>query len=202
MTYSMHELVLGCLLHDVGKLLQRAHDRPSDLTGRPLDLESTLCPSSKGIYSHKHVLYTNLFFDLMRRNSIGFPGASIFRGSRISRATITSRIPALSLPRHGCAPWATATRRVWMDGMMKKSGTAPRHSRPTAPRHSSAFLTRFPTVPALHAVLDRGRGRLKPDTGVNRARTRQFWGGAWSGGAGGLGARASPEMGSRRCARP
>lgn len=74
MTYSLDELVLGCLLHDMGKFLQRAHDRLSDVVGEPLDLESTLCPSRKGIYTHKHVLYTNAFFDMMRRENLTFPG--------------------------------------------------------------------------------------------------------------------------------
>ncbi len=73
MTYSLDELLLGCLLHDVGKLLQRGYPRLEDLTGRALDLESTLCPSHKGMYTHKHVLYTNAFFDLLQMDGLGFP---------------------------------------------------------------------------------------------------------------------------------
>lgn len=73
MSYSLDELVLGCLLHDMGKLLQRAHDRLADVTDRPLDLESTLCPGFKGIYTHKHVLFTNVFFDLMAAHGLVFP---------------------------------------------------------------------------------------------------------------------------------
>lgn len=73
MSYSLDELVLGCLLHDVGKLLQRAYNRIEDVTGAALDLESTLCPSFKGVYTHKHVLYTNAFFDVLQREGLGFP---------------------------------------------------------------------------------------------------------------------------------
>lgn len=73
MSYSMGELVLGCLLHDVGKLLQRGHARPADVTEGALDLESTLCPSFKGVYTHRHVLFTNAFFDLLQRDGLGFP---------------------------------------------------------------------------------------------------------------------------------
>ncbi len=32
-----------------------------------------MCPSDKGVYTHKHVLFTNAFFDLMRRENLFFP---------------------------------------------------------------------------------------------------------------------------------
>lgn len=73
MTYSMGEVVLGCLLHDIGKILQRSFNRVEDVTGQRYDLESTLCPCDKGTYTHKHVLFTNAFFDLMRRDNLFFP---------------------------------------------------------------------------------------------------------------------------------
>lgn len=73
MTFTMKEMVLGALLHDVGKILQRAYDSVEDVTGQRLDLESTLCPVRDGHYSHKHVLYTNAFFDLMRQEGLRFP---------------------------------------------------------------------------------------------------------------------------------
>ena len=73
MAYSMAEVVLGCLLHDVGKFLQRSFRRVEELTGQRYDLESTLCPSDKGNYTHKHVLFTNAFFDHMRRENLFFP---------------------------------------------------------------------------------------------------------------------------------
>lgn len=52
-------LVLAALLHDVGKLAQRAGAPQSK------DMEGELCPSSnKGGYStHKHVLYTDAFLE-------------------------------------------------------------------------------------------------------------------------------------------
>jgi CRISPR-associated protein Csm1 len=73
MAYSMAEVVLGSLLHDVGKFLQRSFNRVEEVAGRGYDLESTLCPSDKGNYTHKHVLFTNAFFDLMRRENLFFP---------------------------------------------------------------------------------------------------------------------------------
>jgi len=73
MAYTMHEVVVGALLHDVGKFLQRAYDRLSDVTGQHLDLESTLCPQQKSVYTHKHVLFTNAFFDLMSKEEVYFP---------------------------------------------------------------------------------------------------------------------------------
>lgn len=73
MTYSMAEVVFGCLLHDTGKFLQRSFKRVEEVTGQRYDLESTMCPSDKGVYTHKHVLFTNAFFDLMRRENLFFP---------------------------------------------------------------------------------------------------------------------------------
>lgn len=73
MKYSMAEVVLGCLLHDMGKFLQRSFNRVEDVAGRSFDLESTLCPCDRGTYTHKHVLFTNAFFDLMRCENLFFP---------------------------------------------------------------------------------------------------------------------------------
>lgn len=73
MSYSMYEVVLGSLLHDIGKLIQRAFDRPQDLTGQSYDLESTLCPLKDGRYTHRHVLFTEAFFELTGRVGPIFP---------------------------------------------------------------------------------------------------------------------------------
>ncbi len=56
-------LQLGALLHDIGKLLQRAES--VKLTQEDRSLESTCCPlrrDQRDRYSHTHVLYTQKFF--------------------------------------------------------------------------------------------------------------------------------------------
>ncbi len=73
MGYTMEELVLGCLTHDIGKFLQRAYGQLSQVTQEPLDLESTLCPTDRGAYTHKHVLFTSAFFDMMQHANLAFP---------------------------------------------------------------------------------------------------------------------------------
>lgn len=73
MSYTMAETVLGSLLHDLGKILQRAYGSIEEVSGNAYDLESTLCPSAKGYYTHKHVLFTNALFDMMRNERLVFP---------------------------------------------------------------------------------------------------------------------------------
>lgn len=74
MSYSMYEVVIGSLLHDIGKILQRAFDHPEAITGQTYNLESTLCPLGKeGRYTHKHVLFTEAFFELMNIQGLQFP---------------------------------------------------------------------------------------------------------------------------------
>lgn len=60
-------IYLAALLHDIGKFYQRADKngtQNSDLLSElSKNSESSLCPSYKGIYSHKHVLWTVDFFE-------------------------------------------------------------------------------------------------------------------------------------------
>ena len=57
------ELVTAALLHDIGKVFQRAQSRKFDK-----GLEQTLCPfvKDKGFFSHRHVLYTDRFLEEMK----------------------------------------------------------------------------------------------------------------------------------------
>ncbi|OGP89561.1 MAG: type III-A CRISPR-associated protein Cas10/Csm1 [Deltaproteobacteria bacterium RBG_16_47_11] len=58
-----YEIVLGALLHDIGKFFQRASATESVLSEISRRMESTLCPIIQGRYSHRHVLFTNEFCD-------------------------------------------------------------------------------------------------------------------------------------------
>jgi len=67
------EVVLGALLHDIGKLMQRAHGTVADLPERSREMDNTLCPVREGRYSHKHVLWTDAFFEWMEGEGLSFP---------------------------------------------------------------------------------------------------------------------------------
>ena len=56
---STAEMALAGLLHDTGKLYQRARVSLSESSRQ---MESMACPSYKGRSSHRHVLYTDHFF--------------------------------------------------------------------------------------------------------------------------------------------
>ncbi len=60
---SRYELILGALLHDIGKFYQRASNSESVLSEISQRMESTLCPLVNGRYSYRHVLFTNEFCD-------------------------------------------------------------------------------------------------------------------------------------------
>ncbi|MCL0035201.1 type III-A CRISPR-associated protein Cas10/Csm1 [Thermodesulfovibrionales bacterium] len=53
-------IILGALLHDIGKFAQRAEVQ---LSPQSKSMEASLCPVYKGCYFHKHVLWTNQFFE-------------------------------------------------------------------------------------------------------------------------------------------
>ncbi len=58
-----YEIILGALLHDIGKFYQRACSSESGLSEISRRMESTICPSVNGRYSYRHVLFTNEFCD-------------------------------------------------------------------------------------------------------------------------------------------
>ncbi len=55
-----HAVVLGALLHDIGKFMQRAEVELCDLSR---NMEEMLCPVYDGRHSHKHVLWTDHFLE-------------------------------------------------------------------------------------------------------------------------------------------
>jgi CRISPR-associated protein Csm1 len=56
------EIVLGGMLHDVGKFFQRSEPDEKTLSGNTLGLENSICPVVKGgRYSHRHVLFSSEF---------------------------------------------------------------------------------------------------------------------------------------------
>lgn len=79
MSCTISEMTIGTLLHDIGKLLQRAYGSINHLTWKTYDMESTLCPKGEyQNYTHRHVLFTNAFFDLMQQEQIKLPFGNNF----------------------------------------------------------------------------------------------------------------------------
>ncbi len=71
---TLSALAAGALLHDVGKFMQRAH-APGDLERlhpTSAGAENTFCPVFDGRYSHRHVLWSDAFFDWLV-DTVGAP---------------------------------------------------------------------------------------------------------------------------------
>ncbi|OGP45801.1 MAG: type III-A CRISPR-associated protein Cas10/Csm1 [Deltaproteobacteria bacterium RBG_13_51_10] len=62
-SFLKYEVILGALLHDIGKFFQRASPSEGILSEISRRMENTVCPVSQGRYSHRHVLFTNEFCD-------------------------------------------------------------------------------------------------------------------------------------------
>ena len=58
-----YEVILGALLHDIGKFYQRASPSEEVLSEVSRQMENMLCPVVQGRYSHRHVLFTSEFCD-------------------------------------------------------------------------------------------------------------------------------------------
>ncbi|MCX7705311.1 MAG: type III-A CRISPR-associated protein Cas10/Csm1 [bacterium] len=58
-------LILGALLHDIGKFYQRAYPEKEKLSPTTLNLQQHICPFIKkyNFFTHNHVLWTNEFFE-------------------------------------------------------------------------------------------------------------------------------------------
>jgi CRISPR-associated protein Csm1 len=63
-----YEVILGALLHDIGKFFQRSTPSDSELSSISKGMENMLCPSLQGRYTHRHVLFTNEFCDRYLKN--------------------------------------------------------------------------------------------------------------------------------------
>jgi len=64
---EIYNVVIASLLHDIGKFMQRAE---VSLSAQSKGMEGIICPVHKGNYSHKHVLWTNEFFE---NYAVNFP---------------------------------------------------------------------------------------------------------------------------------
>jgi CRISPR-associated protein Csm1 len=70
MTNSRDIVYLAALLHDIGKFWQRADESgvksSAEIDALHKKLESSICPTKEGRYTHKHVVWTAQFFEKFR----------------------------------------------------------------------------------------------------------------------------------------
>ncbi|MBK8185557.1 MAG: hypothetical protein IPK63_22730 [Candidatus Competibacteraceae bacterium] len=72
---TLLETALGGMLQDIGKFMQRAHGAVSQMKLIPRRQESVILPiDGHGGYTHKHVLWTEAFFQWMEAEGLRFPG--------------------------------------------------------------------------------------------------------------------------------
>lgn len=111
------EAVIGGLLHDIGKFMQRAHGTARDLPETSKAMESVLCPTNVyGKPTHKHILWTNAFFDWMENKGIAFP-QEINAASVCSFANAHHRPDS---PRDAAMGWLSAKADRYSSGMDRK----------------------------------------------------------------------------------
>src|SRR5512144_2381258 len=71
---TLMETALGGFFQDVGKFMQRAYGSVRNMDPTVRTRESVILPVFKGNYSHKHVLWTEAFFQWMEDQGLSFPG--------------------------------------------------------------------------------------------------------------------------------
>lgn len=73
---TLDEVALGGFLEDIGKFMQRAHGSSAALPRTVHDRAAVLLPTDgrgRGGYTHKHVLWTDAFFEWMDAEGLSFP---------------------------------------------------------------------------------------------------------------------------------
>lgn len=93
---SPREAALAGLLHDIGKLAQRAHRDEQALRAAYQDqdlegLQASILPSRQGRYTHRHALWTDFFFEWAEREHLRWPDG--VDRSRLRRTAIRHHNP-------------------------------------------------------------------------------------------------------------
>ncbi len=112
---TLLEAALGGMLQDIGKFMQRAHGAVRNMDSRVRERESVILPVYQGRYSHKHVLWTEAFFQWMEDRNLNFP-AGIDR-DRVRNMAVFHHKP----DAFGALGWLQAEADRLSSGMDRKS---------------------------------------------------------------------------------
>nr|WP_255574979.1 hypothetical protein [Caldovatus aquaticus] len=115
------EAALAGLLHDIGKLAQRAHPDEQALArayaeaGRDLaGTESAILPKRDGRYTHRHALWSDFFFLQTERGGLRWPGD--INGAAVEAVAVRHHAPRHDSP----ADWIVAEADRLASGLERK----------------------------------------------------------------------------------
>lgn len=113
---TLLETALGGMLQDIGKFMQRAHGAVRHMDPRARARESEILPmDGHGGYSHKHVLWTEAFFQRLEDRGLGFPTG--INREQVRRMAVYHHTPE----RYGSIGWLAAEADRLSSGMDRKA---------------------------------------------------------------------------------
>jgi len=113
------EVTVAAFLHDIGKLVQRAHGSRKNLPAGVLQFESDILPTTAdGRPSHIHALGSEAFFQWMESEGLGFPGG--LNRSTIRNLAVFHHKPDAVKREVGVAAWIIAESDRLASGQDRK----------------------------------------------------------------------------------
>jgi CRISPR-associated protein Csm1 len=143
---SPREAALAGLLHDIGKLAQRAHPDEQALRAAYQDqdlegLQASILPSRQGRYTHRHALWTDFFFEWAEREHLRWPDG--MHRSRLRRTAICHHNPG------DPADWIVAQADRLASGLERKKKDEGKELALEAQPHGFREVELHALVPAL-----------------------------------------------------
>ncbi len=123
---TLMETALGAFLHDAGKLGQRAFAGVRDVSSHTSQIQGDLLPYNKrgGYHTHKHVLWTEEFFDWILETGTE-PRAGI-DWRRVRHVAVFHHKPESAVREIGAVAWIAAEADRLASGMDRKEKDAER----------------------------------------------------------------------------
>ncbi|MFZ1494438.1 MAG: type III-A CRISPR-associated protein Cas10/Csm1 [Candidatus Competibacter denitrificans] len=112
---NLLETALGGMLQDIGKFMQRAHGAVSQMNPAVRSRESVILPpDGRGGYTHKHVLWTEAFFQWLDDEGLNFPRG--INSNHVRDMAVFHHKPEA----HGALGWLAAEADRLSSGMDRK----------------------------------------------------------------------------------
>ncbi len=137
---TCEETVLGVFLHDIGKFLQRAG---MELPEHVRNLESTILPkdAQSSRYTHRHALWTDLFFQ-----SLSGQGPGGIRWEKVRDVAVFHHAPDNGRAAIGAAAWIAAEADRLSAGMDRKQKDEAEEANRPADYLNTALISPFRDV--------------------------------------------------------